>query len=100
MLFCGFINSITEQSKYCSEMMKKHFNKEIVMAKNIMKILRNLFKKPTKGWICNNTYVYGDIKVRNHYHINGNYRRSTDRDCDINIKTNRKILVIFHNLKN
>ena len=100
MLFCGFINSITEQSKYCSEMMKKHFNKEIVMAKNIMKILRNLFKKPTKGWICNNTYVYGGIKVRNHYHINGNYRRSTDRDCNINIKTNRKILVIFHNLKN
>ena len=48
MLFCGFINSITEQSKYCSEMMKKHFNKEIVMAKNIMKILRNLFKKPIK----------------------------------------------------
>ena len=29
----NFINSMTEESKYCSEVMKKHFNKELVMTK-------------------------------------------------------------------
>ena len=38
----NFINSMTEESKYCSEVMKKHFNKELVMTKGTMKILRTL----------------------------------------------------------
>ena len=29
----NFINDMIEDSKYCSEVMKKHFNKEIVMIK-------------------------------------------------------------------
>ena len=28
-----FINNMVEESKYCSEVMKKHFNKELVMTK-------------------------------------------------------------------
>ena len=38
----NFINSMTEESKYCSEVMKKHFNKELVMTKGTIKILRAL----------------------------------------------------------
>ena len=30
---CSFINSMMEESKYCSDVMKEHFNKEIVMTK-------------------------------------------------------------------
>ena len=29
----SFIYSMTEESKYCNEVMKKHFNKELVMTK-------------------------------------------------------------------
>ena len=29
----SFITSIMEQSKYCSEVMKKHFNKKLVMTR-------------------------------------------------------------------
>ena len=29
----NFINSMIEESKYCSEVTKKHFNKELVMTK-------------------------------------------------------------------
>ena len=29
----NFINSMIEESKYCSEVMKKHFNKELTMTK-------------------------------------------------------------------
>ena len=37
-----FMINIIEESKYCSDVMKKHFNKELVMTKKIMKILRTL----------------------------------------------------------
>ena len=29
----NFINSMTKESKYCSDVMKKHINKELVMTK-------------------------------------------------------------------
>ena len=40
-----------EESKYCSEVMKEHFNKEIVMTKG------DNFKNSTKCWICDNEKV-------------------------------------------
>ena len=40
----NFINSMIEESKYCSEVMKKHFNKELVMTKED----NEDFKKSTK----------------------------------------------------
>ena len=39
-----FINSMIEQSKYCSEVMKKHFNKELVMTKNDNEDFKNSTK--------------------------------------------------------
>ena len=29
------------------------------------------FEKSTKCWICGNSYVDGDVRVRNHCHITG-----------------------------
>ena len=85
-----------EESKYCSEVMKKHFNKELVMTKED----NEDFKNSTKCWICDNDYVDNDVKVRDHCHITGKYRGSAHRDCNINVKLNHKIPVVFHNLKN
>ena len=39
-----FINSMIEQSKYCSEVMKKHLNKELVMTKNDNEDFKNSTK--------------------------------------------------------
>ena len=58
------------------------------------------FKNSTKCWICDNDYVDNDLRVRDHCHITGKYRGSTHRNCNINVKLNHKILVVFHNLKN
>ena len=33
MQFLNFISSLIKASKYCSDVMKKHFNKELVMTK-------------------------------------------------------------------
>ena len=44
--------------------------------------------------------IYGDIKVRYLCHSTGKYRGSAHRYCNINIKLNHKIPIVFHNLKN
>ena len=63
----NFIYSIIEESKYCSDLIKKHFNKELVMTKED----NENFKNSTKCWICDNDYVDNDAKVRDHCHITG-----------------------------
>ena len=61
-----------EESKYCSDMMEKHCNKELVMTKEDNEDPEN----STKCCICDNDYVVNDVKVRDHCHINGRYRGS------------------------
>ena len=58
------------------------------------------FKNSTKYCICDNHYVENDVKVRDHCYITEKYRGSTHRDCNINLKLNKKTHVIFPNLKN
>ena len=91
----NFISSMIEESKCCSNVMKKHFSKELVMTKEDSED----FENSTKCWICDNDYVNNDIKLRYHCHITGKYRGSAERDCNINVKLNHKIPVVFHNLK-
>ena len=78
----NFISSMIKESKYCSDMMKKHFHKDLLMTKKENEDFENL----TKCWICGNDYIDGDVKVRNHCHITGRYRGSANRDCNINVK--------------
>ena len=64
-----------EESKYCSDVMKKHFNKKLVMTNED----NEDFENSTKCWI-------------------GKNNSSVQRDCNINVKLNHKIPVVFHNL--
>ena len=58
-----------EESKYCSDVMKKkRFKKELVMTRED----NEDFKNSDKCWICDNNYVDIDIKVRDHCHITDN----------------------------
>ena len=58
------------------------------------------FENTTKCCIYDNDYIDGDVKVKDHWHITGEYRGSAYRDCNINVKLKHKIVVVFHNLKN
>ena len=58
------------------------------------------FENSTKFWICDNDYINGDVKVRDHGHITEKYRVSEHRDCNINVELNQKIPIVFRNLKN
>ena len=90
----NFINNMIEESKYCSDVMKKHFNEELVMTKED----NEDFKNSTKCWIYDNVYVDNDVMVRDHCRISGKYRGCAHRDFNINLKLNRKIPVVFRNL--
>ena len=50
--------------------------------------------KILKTWLyCGNDYINNDAKVKYHCCIKRKYRGFAHRDCDINVKLNRKILV-------
>ena len=85
-----------EESKYCTDIIKKHFNKQLVMTKKDAED----FGDSTKCWICDDVYVDGDVKVRDNCHITEKYRASAPEDCDINVKLNHNISVVLQNLKN
>ena len=73
--------------------MKKDFNKQLVMTRED----NEDSEKSTKCQICDNDYIDTAVKVRYHCHIIGG---SAHRDCNINLKLNHKISIVFHNLKN
>ena len=72
---------MTEESKCCREVMKKHFNKLAMTTED-----NEGFENSAKCWICNNYCAANDVKVRDHCHITGKYRGSAHRDCNVNIK--------------
>ena len=49
-----------EESKYCGNVVKKHFNKERAMIKED----NEDFENSTKCSICDNDYIDGDVKIR------------------------------------
>ena len=77
--------------------MKENFKKELVMNKED----DENFESSTKCWICDNTSVKDDAKVRDHFLITAKCRDSSHRDFNINfnISLNYKILIMFHNLE-
>ena len=76
-------------------MKRKHFNKDMALTK----VDEQNFKNADKCYICNKKYSEKDVHVRDHCHITGKYRGSTQQDFNINYRLTDKIPVIFHNLK-
>ena len=58
---------MVEESKYCSDLMKKQFNKEFVFTKKDNKD----FKNSIICCIWDNEYVHGNFKRRDHSHVTG-----------------------------
>ena len=71
-----------EENKYCCEEMKKNLNKKLLMTKKDTEDFNN----STKCWICDNTYVDNDLKVRDQCHIIRIDGGSAHIDCNINLK--------------
>ena len=63
-----FIKAILEEHKYCKKMMKKHFNKNLIMTEE-----EHLFQESNNCWICKKL-IDNDEKVRDHCHVTGKFR--------------------------
>ena len=88
-----FIQCIFGEYSYCKDVMKKHFNKRLVMT------AEQKFERINICWICDKLINIGDNKVRDHCHVTGKYRGAAHWSCNINLKISRKLVVIFQNLK-
>ena len=62
-VFSNFISIMIEESKYCSDVMKKLFNKELLMTKKDNKD----FENSTKCWIYDNDYVAINDTVKDQF---------------------------------
>ena len=82
---------MTHKSKYCSNIIKNHFNQKLVMSRKDDED----FENSTKCCIWDNVYVDVVVKVRYHHHITGKYRDSEHRDYDIKVRLNHIIPIVF-----
>ena len=89
------IEAILKEYYYCKKMIKKHFNKNLIMFAEE----EERFQLSNSCWICDKIFDVGDDKVRDHCHITGKYREPAHWSCNINLKLSKKIPVIFHNLR-
>ena len=92
-----FIMSIFKEYEYCKNVMKKHFNKNLVMTAEPNKE----FERTNICWICGKLIDIGDNKVRDHDHIEqfNKYRGCAHWKCNVNLKITKKVPVILHNLR-
>ena len=74
--------------------MKKHFTKNLIMTAE----QNEEVERSNICWICGRL-INSDEKVRDHCHITGKYRGEPHWNCNINLKINKNVPVIFHNLK-
>ena len=73
-----FIKAMLEEYKYCKNIMKKHFNKNLIMSEEE----EHLFQQSNSCWICKKIIDNEDEKVRDHCHITGKFRGSAHWDCN------------------
>ena len=85
-----FIMSILEEYDYCMSVMKKHFDKNLVITAEENEEL----EKSNICWICGKLINLNE-KVRNHYHITGKYRGCAHWICNINLKISKNVPVII-----
>ena len=88
-----FIEAILKEFEYCKKVMKKHFNKNLIMSEE------EHFQSSNTCWICEKLIDNDNEKVRDHCHINGKFKGAGQWSCNTNLQLTEKVPVIFHNLR-
>ena len=91
----NFIEAVLEEYDYCKRIMKKYFNKNLVMSVDE----EERFQLADSCWICNKLFDVGDEKVRDHCQVTGKYRGAAHFSCNPTCKLSEKVPVIFHNFR-
>ena len=91
---CELIKAILKEYEHCKKVMKKHFNKNLIITEE-----EEEFQLSNTCRICKKLIDNDDEKVRDHCHVTGKFRGAAHWDCNINFQLTKKVPVIFHNLK-
>ena len=75
--------------------MKEYFNKTLIISEEE----ENLIQKSNSCWICKKFIDNDEEKVRDHCHVTGKFRGAAHWNFNINFQLNKKVPVIFHNLR-
>ena len=89
-----FIKTILKEYEHCKKVMKKHFNKNLIITEE-----EEEFQLSNTCRICKKLIDNDDEKVRDHCHVTGRFRGAAHWSCNINLQLTKKIPVIFHNLR-
>ena len=89
-----FIKAILKQYEYCKKVMKKSFNKNLIMREE-----EQLFQKSNSCWICEKLIDNDNEKVGDHCRVTEKFRGTAHQSFNINLQLTKKVLAIFHNLK-
>ena len=90
-----FVKTILKEYKYCKNIMKKHFNKNLIMSEEE----EHSFQQSNSCWICKEIINDDDEKDRDHCHITSKFRGAAHWDCNINFQLTKRTPVIFHHLR-
>ena len=91
-----FIKTILKEYEYCKKIIKKLFNKDLIMSEKE----EERFQSSNICWICEKLINHDDDKVRDHCHLTGKFAGGAAHwDCNINLQLTKKGPVIFHNLR-
>ena len=93
-----FMEKMLKEVEYCKAVVKKHFNKPLVMTEDDGQCFRTM----DGCHICGNKYTDKDVRVRDHCHITGKFRGSAHEECNLKLRIKPediKIPVIFHDLR-
>ena len=91
------MEKMLEEVEYCKAVIKKQFNKPLVMTKDD----EQCFITMDGCHICGEKYDDKDVCVRDHCDITGKFTGSAHQECNLKLRIkpeNIKIPVIFHNL--
>ena len=93
-----FMEKMLEEVEYCKGIVKKRFNKPLIMTEND----ELCFKLMNKWHICSKKYTGKNVRVSDHCHITGKFRGSAHQECNLKLRIKPEdieILVILHNLR-
>ena len=88
---------ILSEVEYCQKMIATEFQKPLHMTDEGVE----LFQVAEECHICGKKYLDNEVRVRDHCHITGQYRRSAHQDCNLKLRIDPhkfNVPVIFHNL--
>ena len=89
-----FVKAILKKYEYCKKVMKKHFNKNLIMSEE-----EEQFQQSITCWICKKRIDDDDENVRDHCHISGKFRGTAHWSCNINLQLTKRVPVLFQNLR-